>query len=337
MAARVLVAPDSFKGTLSAWEVAEACVEGLALGGCDAEACPVADGGEGTMRILVEALGGRLRRHRATDPLGRPVEAALGVAGSRGIVEVAQASGLGLLAPSERDPERASTAGTGELVAAAREGGATRILLAAGGSATVDGGTGAIDAIRASGGLGDCRLTVLCDVDTPFEDAARVFGPQKGASPEAVDRLAARLERLAGEFRRDPRGRPMTGAAGGLAGGLWAELDAELVPGAEFVLDALEFDRRLDRADAALVGEGRLDDQSFAGKIVGRIVARSRARGAVPVHAIVGGSELSPARAAELRVASVRVASSRDEIAAAARELGAEVDRSRVAPDTRKS
>jgi glycerate kinase len=320
MAARILVAPDSFKGTFPAWEVAAACAEGVALGGCDPDPCPAADGGEGTMRILVDALGGRVVRHPATDPLGRPIEAALGLAGRDAIVEVAAASGLGLLAPSELDPERATTTGTGELIVAAREQGASRILVAAGGSATVDGGAGVIEAIRSAGGLGECRLTVLCDVETAFEDAARVYGPQKGATPDAVRRLAARLERMAAELPRDPRRVPMTGAAGGLAGGLWAELGAELLLGAEFVLDALDFDRRLDRADATLVGEGRLDAQSFAGKAVGRIAARCR-RAGVPVHAIVGSSALDGTDAANLGLASVRLASDPDELLDAAQEL----------------
>jgi glycerate kinase len=322
MAARILVAPDSFKGTFPAWEVAAACAEGIALGGCDPDPCPAADGGEGTMRILVDALGGRIVRHPATDPLGRPIEAALGLARRDAIVEVAAASGLALLAPSELAPERATTTGTGELIVAAREQGASRILVAAGGSATVDGGAGAIEVIRTAGGLGESRLTVLCDVETAFEDAARVYGPQKGATPDAVRRLAGRLERMAAELPRDPRRVPMTGAAGGLAGGLWAELGAELLPGADFVLDALDFDRRLDRADATLVGEGRLDAQSFAGKAVGRIAARSR-RAGVPVHAIVGSSALDGADAANRGLSSVRQASDRDELLDAAQELAA--------------
>jgi glycerate kinase len=322
MAARILVAPDSFKGTFPAWEVAAACAEGVALGGCDPDPCPAADGGEGTMRILVDALGGRVVRHPATDPLGRPIEAALGLAGRDAIVEVAAASGLGLLAPSELDPERATTTGTGELIVAAREQRASRILVAAGGSATVDGGAGAIEVIRTAGGLGESRLAVLCDVETAFEDAARVYGPQKGATPDAMRRLAARLERLAAELPRDPRGVPLTGAAGGLAGGLWAELGAELLPGAEFVLDALDFDRRLDRADATLVGEGRLDAQSFAGKAVGRIAARCR-RAGVPVHAIVGSSAFDGTDAADRGLSSVRQASDLDELLAAAQELAA--------------
>ena len=322
MAARVLVAPDSFKGTLAAWEVADAIAEGMGSVGVEAERCPVADGGEGTMRILVGALAGRLVECPASDPLGRPLEAQVGIAGSDAIVEVAAASGLALLSPGERDPERASSWGTGELILAARDLGAERILVAAGGSATVDAGTGAIEAIRAGGGLGDAVLAVLCDVETAFEDAASIYGPQKGASPEAVERLAVRLDRLASELPRDPRGVPLTGAAGGLSGGLWARFGAELVPGADFVLGAIGFDARLAAADAVVVGEGRLDAQSFAGKIVGRIAERCGARG-LPVHAIVGDSRLVAADVVELGLAGVSVASSRGEIVSAARELGA--------------
>jgi glycerate kinase len=320
----ILVAPDSFKGTLSAREVAEASAEGVESAGCQAESCPVADGGEGTMEILVEAFGGRVVERPATDPLGRHINASLGMAGSQAIVEVAQASGLGLLDPSERDPEQASTRGTGELMIAARDLAATSILVAVGGSATVDGGAGAIEAIRAKGGLAGCEVTVLCDVETAFEDAARIYGPQKGASPEAVQRLTARLDQLAAELPRDPRGVPLTGAGGGLSGGLQSAFGAELVPGAEFVLEALDFDTRLKGADAVIVGEGRLDAQTFAGKVVGRIADRCRGSG-VPVHAIVGANGLAPAEVAEMGLTSVQVAASRDEIVAASKELGTDL------------
>ena len=209
-------------------EVAAACAEGVALSGCDPDPCH----------------GGRRRRGHDADPRRRARRSIVrpgnrsartpdrGGAWARrrdAIVEVAAASACAARALRALDPERATTAGTGELIVAAREEGASRILVAAGGSATVDGGAGAIEAIRSAGGLGECRLTVLCDVETAFEDAAHVYGPQKGATPDAVRRLAARLERLAAELPRDP-GVPMTGAAGGLAGGLWAALGAELRP-----------------------------------------------------------------------------------------------------------
>jgi glycerate kinase len=176
--ARVLVAPDAFKGTFDAPTVADALARGLEDAGWEADRCPVADGGEGTLELLACALGGRLEEVAASDPLGRPVTCLLGAAGETAIVEVAQASGLGLVAPAERDAWRASTRGTGELVVAAVAGGAREIVVAGGGSATTDGGRGAIEAIRGGGGLGSARLVVLCDVQTAFEEAPRIFGPQ---------------------------------------------------------------------------------------------------------------------------------------------------------------
>jgi len=201
---------------------------------------------------------------------------------------MAQASGLALIAPGELDAEGASSAGTGELLLAAREAGARRTVLAIGGTATSDGGAGALAAIERGGGLGPMALELACDVTIPFEQAAVVFGPQKGASPEQVARLTARLGELAAGLPRDPRGLEMTGAGGGLAGSLWALHGATLRRGAEFVLEALGFDRHLARADAVVIGEGCLDGQSRRGKITGAIIARAR-RGGVPVHAIVGG------------------------------------------------
>src|SRR3954447_3323047 len=190
---RFLLAPDSFKGTFEATAVAEAIAAGIEAAGGIADRCPVADGGEGTMAVLLGALGGELRSAPVHDPLRRPIEASFGLLpdGVAAIVESAQASGLSLLAPEERDAERADTYGTGELIAAALGAGATRILLAAGGSATTDGGRGAIEALRQS--EAEVRIDVLCDVRTPYEDAARIFAPQKGASPAAVERLTERL------------------------------------------------------------------------------------------------------------------------------------------------
>jgi glycerate kinase len=199
---------------------------------------------------------------------------------------VAAASGLALLAPGERDAEVASSAGTGELIAAAVDAGASLILVAAGGSATSDGGAGAIAAIARTGGLRGARLTVLCDVRTPFELAAERFGPQKGADGETVLRLAARLEELAAQLPRDPRGVVMGGAAGGLAGGLWAMFGAQLTAGAPYVLDALDFDRRLRASRAVIVGEGRIDATTLDGKAVAEVATRARQLG-VPAHAIV--------------------------------------------------
>jgi glycerate 2-kinase len=304
---RLLLAPDSFKGTFSAVEAADALARGVERTGAQADRCPVADGGEGTMEVLLAALGGERVIERVRGPLGRDVEAAyarLGPDGERAVVEMAQASGLALVAEVERDPWAASTYGTGQLLAAAAAAGAREILVAVGGSATTDGGRGALDAVRERGGVGSARIVVLCDVQTPWERCAEVYAPQKGANPKMVRRLGERLDALAAELPRDPRGVPMTGAAGGLSGGLWAGLGAEVVPGAPHVLEVTGFDRRLPGAVAVVVGEGRLDAQSLMGKIVGEIAARARAAG-VPAHAVVGQAALTEDEARELGLASV--------------------------------
>lgn len=320
---RALVAPDSFKGTFAAATVAGALARGLEQAGWEVDRCPVADGGEGTMALLCEALGGRVVPARASDPLGRPVGCAFAIAGDTAIVEVAQASGLGLVAASERDAWAASSRGTGELIIAAICAGAREVLVAAGGSATTDGGRGAIEAIRDGGGLGTARLVVLCDVTCPFEDAPRLFGPQKGADAATVVRLQRRLAAFARELPRDPRGVPSTGAAGGLSGGLWAAFGARLRPGAAAVLDALCVDERLRAAQLVITGEGCLDEQSFGGKVVGELVRRAGEAG-VPVHAVVGSTRLGDEAADAARRGLTRVwtASTLPEIEAAAGAIG---------------
>jgi glycerate 2-kinase len=322
--ARALVAPDSFKGTFDAQTVADALTRGLEKSGWQVDRCPVADGGEGTMGLLVEALHGTLVPVTARDPLGRPVDCHFGLVGTTAIVEMAQASGLALVAPRERDPWRASTRGTGELILAAVAAGAREILVAVGGSATTDGGEGAIAAIRDGGGLGGARLVVLCDVEHVFEDAPRVFGPQKGADAELVLRLEERLGRFAQTLPKDPRGVPATGAAGGLSGGLWAAFDAELRPGAPAVLDALGVDERMRAAQLVVAGEGCIDAHSFGGKIVGELVRRALEAG-VPIHAVVGRSRLSPPEWASAGLQRVWTASTLDEIEGAGRDLGCAV------------
>lgn len=312
----VLVAPDSFKGTFSSASVADAIGRGLAAGGHALDLCPTADGGEGTLEALVAALGGDLRSARVSDPLGREVQARFALSGRAGFVETAAASGLGLVAASERDALGAGTGGTGELVLAAAQAGAKTIYLGVGGSATTDGGAGAIRAIRRGGGLRGARLVILCDVRTPFEAAARVFGPQKGADESDVRRLTSRLHALARRLPRDPRGLPMTGAAGGLAGGLWSVFGAELVSGASFVLDAAGFDARMRAARAVVTGEGKLDRQSLAGKAVSEVATRARQAG-VPCHAIVGTRELGPFGCRVLDLETVLEASTLIEIEAA--------------------
>jgi len=320
----VLVAPDSFKGTLSALEVAEAIGRGLKEAGRPVDLCPVADGGEGTLEALLPAIDGELRSVTVRDPLDRAVEASFGLGDDVAVVEMAAASGLGLVDPDERDAVAASTFGTGQLIVAAIEAGAQTVYLGVGGSATTDGGMGAIRAIREADGLGRAKIVVLTDVRTPFEHAARVFAPQKGADPDTVTRLTKRLNDQARRMKRDPRGVPMTGAAGGLSGGLWAEFDAELRPGAQFVLDAVDFDRRMRAARAVVTGEGKLDQQSLAGKLVSEISTRARQAG-VPCHAIVGARELDSFGVRVLDLQAVLEAGTPRQISAAARRLSEEL------------
>jgi len=325
----VLVAPDSFKGTFSAREVADAIAAGLRDAGREARELPVADGGEGTMDVLVAALGGEVRTLTVSDPLGRPVEAGFAlVPDGSAVVEMAQASGLSLVAEPDRDPWAASTRGTGELIAAAASAGASPIVVTVGGSATTDGGAGAIEALREAGfepagsspaprasspNGAPLDLHVVCDVRVPFEDAPRIFGPQKGADPAMVERLERRLDELAASFPRDPRGEPMTGCAGGLSGGLWAAFGAKLVPGAPYVLDAIGFDALMRGSAFVVTGEGSLDEQTLHGKIVGEVATRCR-QGGVTCHAIVGRNQLDPFGQRIIDLASVTEATTLDEI-----------------------
>ena len=323
----VLVAPDSFKGTLTAAQVAEAIKHGLSECGLASDLCPIADGGEGTLDALL--VGGGRKRAVVSDPLGRPIQAEFGLRGDIAIVETASASGLGLVAPEDRDPIAASTFGTGELIAAAIQAGANTVYLGVGGSATTDGGTGAVTALKAAGGLRDARLIVLCDVRTPFEDAAHAFAEQKGANREQIEELSVRLQSLAGTYAKNPLGVAGSGAAGGLAGGLYAEFDAELVEGARFVLNAVGFDRRCRAAVAVVTGEGRLDEQSRAGKAVSHIAARARAVGR-PCYAIVGSCELPEDRSTPMGLQRVLTASTLDQISQAARNVGEAVVEARL-------
>jgi glycerate kinase len=323
----VLVAPDSFKGTFRASEVAGAIGRGLERAGLmPPDLCPVADGGEGTLDALLPQLGGAVVAVAVHDPLGRPVQAPLGLVedGGTAIVEMAVASGLALVDEAERDPWAASTYGTGELIAAAVEAGAQVVLVAVGGSATTDGGAGALEAIEERGGLRGAGLVVLCDVRTPFEAAPRVFGPQKGADEAMVARLEQRLDALARALPRDPRGVPMTGCAGGLSGGLWAAHSARLEAGAPWVLDALGFDARMRAARAVITGEGKLDEQTLQGKLVGEIGTRTRQAG-VPLHAIVGRDALDAFGKRMIDLQRVVEAGTLERLEAAGETLGREL------------
>jgi glycerate 2-kinase len=283
----LVAAPDSFRGTAAAADVAAAVARAAVAAGWTADEVPLADGGEGTL----EVLGGPNRTTTVTGPLGDPVRAAWRFAGRSAVVEMARASGLELVGgPEGNDPIAATSSGTGELLAAAVDAGCRRIVLGVGGSASTDGGLGAVRALEPLARLRGVDLIVACDVRTRFVDAAPVFAPQKGASPAQVELLRRRLERLADVYFHnygvDVRDLEGSGAAGGLAGGLVAA-GARLVPGFDLVADEVDLHDRLDGADLVVTGEGFLDEQSFEGKVVGGVAAVAAAAG-VPVLAVVG-------------------------------------------------
>ena len=310
----VLVAPDKFKGTLSAAEVAAAIAAGLRAAGREAVELPVADGGEGT----ADALGAQRHQARALDPLGRETDAWFGMLdGETAVVEAAAASGLWRVDDAKRDAWNATSAGTGQLIAAAIADGARNVIVACGGTATVDGGAGMLDALGTTNGV---RFTAVCDVRTPWEEAAAVFGPQKGADRATVRRLQRRLASRAPRMRRDPRGVPMTGCGGGVSGALWSELGAELVSGPGYVLDALGFDGLMRASAFVVTGEGRLDETTLAGKAVAEVATRCRQAG-VWCHAVVGEDRLDLFGRRVLDLASVREASDPRALRRAGREL----------------
>lgn len=286
----MLAAVDKFRGTATAAQVATAIGHACWELGHDCDEAPVADGGEGTL----DALGGANRASVVTGPLGDPVRAAWRFHRGTAVIEMAQASGLALVGGAAgNDAVAATTTGTGELIDQALDLAAERIIVGLGGSATTDGGLGAVRAIHAPARLRAVEFLVACDVRTRFVDAAAVFAPQKGAGPAQVRLLTGRLERLV-QLYRDTYGvdvseLPGAGAAGGLAGGL-AALGAELVPGFDLVADEVGLAERVAAADLVITGEGMLDDQSFEGKVVGG-VAHLAARHGVPVVAIVGEVE----------------------------------------------
>ncbi len=283
----MLAAPDKFRGTATAPEVAAAVARAVVVAGGTCDEAPLADGGEGTL----EALGGPNRTTTVAGPLGEPVEAAWRLDRRTAVIEMARASGLDVVGgPEGNDPVAASTTGTGQLIVAALERGAKEIVVGVGGSATTDGGLGALEALAPHARLKGVRLRVACDVRLPFLDAAEVFGPQKGAGPAQVELLRRRLERLA-QVYRDDFGVDVTtlegaGAAGGLAGGL-AAVGAVLEPGFDLVAEALDLEERLAGADLVVTGEGFVDDQSFDGKVVGGVVELA-AEGGVPVLVVAG-------------------------------------------------
>ena len=297
---KAVVAIDSFKGCLSSAEAAVAVAEGLA--GCDCAVLPVSDGGEGFAAVLTDALVGRIVSASVRDPLGRPVEAAYGLIGTTAVIESAAASGLTLMRPEELDPLRASSRGTGELIADAIRRGARDIYVGFGGTGTNDGGAGMLEALEEVREIWkECRFTGLCDVSATFcgpEGATAVYGPQKGVKPEQVGLLDARLRALAEKYRhaleRDVLTKPGSGAAGGMAGALWAVLGGELKPGADAILDILHFENHLAGASLVVTGEGRIDAQTLQGKLPAVVARRVKAFSeGIRVVALAGRSELT--------------------------------------------
>lgn len=284
----MLAASDKFKGTLTAAQACAAIGHACWELGIDCTEMPLADGGEGTLEIL----GGANRRTTVTGPLGDPVQAEWRLSNGVAVIEMARASGLSLVGGADgNDPIAASTQGTGELIDAALDFGARKIIVCLGGSATTDGGYGALRAIGTPARLKAVEFLVACDVDTLFVHAAEVFAPQKGASPAQVRLLRGRLERLsqlyASEHGIDVASIPGSGAAGGLAGAL-AALGATLMPGFDIVAEETGFDEAVRSHDLVITGEGMLDATSFDGKVVGS-VRDYAAEAGVPVIAVVGG------------------------------------------------
>jgi glycerate kinase len=323
---KVVIAPQGFKGSLTALEVAHAIESGVRRAASDAVTVvvPVADGGDGTLQALVDSSGGRIVTSRVTDPLGRPIDAQWGSMGDgrTAVIEMARSSGLALLRADERDPLRTTTYGVGELFRAALEAGHRKFIVGIGGSATNDGGAGfaqalgfrlldsrgrelerggaalaTLDRIDASGvdpRVKDVDVVVACDVNNPLcgsTGASAIFGPQKGASPAMVAQLDAALGHFADVVRRDlgmdVRERPGAGAAGGLGAGLMAFVGAELRAGVDIVLEAVKLDRELDGADMVITGEGQIDRSTVFNKAPVGVARLAKKRG-IPVIAIAG-------------------------------------------------
>ena len=317
----VLIAPDSFKGSLTSVQVAQALAEGWLQARPHDEVllCPLADGGEGTLEAIAGAGGWSWRTARVHDPLGRMIDARWlrSDDGRRAAIEMAEASGLSRVAADERDALAATSVGTGDLIRAALDAGVDSIVLGIGGSATTDGGAGLLGGLGAAADrdaatadlagidprLAGVDLQVACDVSNPLlgpTGAAAVYGPQKGASPAVVADLDARLARFADALDtaaagRSERGTPGAGAAGGVGYALLCIQDRfrafALRPGVELVMDATDFDARLPRADLVITGEGRIDAQTGFGKTALGVATRAQAAG-VPCIAVGGGVDV---------------------------------------------
>lgn len=287
----VVAAVDKFKGTASAAQVARSIGHACWELGYECDEIALADGGEGTLDVL----GGPNRESSVTGPLGDQVIAPWRFQNDTAVIEMARASGLSLVGgPDGNDPIAATTTGVGEIIDRALDLGAKRIIVCLGGSATTDGGLGAVRAIHAPTRLRGVEFLIACDVTTPFLEAATVFAPQKGATRSQVKLLTSRLERVAQmyheAFNIDITELEGAGAAGGLAGGL-AALGGRIVPGFDLVADEVNFYDRLQRADLVITGEGQLDVTSYDGKVVGSVIDLCASLGK-PVAGIFGAIDL---------------------------------------------
>jgi glycerate kinase len=304
-AGTIVLAFDKFRGTATSVELAAAGARAAARLGWTPITIPLADGGEGSL----DAVGGANKYTEVTGPLGEPVKAGWRLDGKVAYVEMAAASGLVLAGgPEHNDPLAAETVGTGELIAAAITLGARKIVVFLGGSATTDGGWGAVRAMPPAARLKEIELVIATDVRTAFTDAAAVFGPQKGARPSQVTMLERRLQRLVQVYQDtygvDVSDTPGAGAAGGLAGGLMA-LGGRIESGFDVIADQVGLDEQLAVADLVVTGEGFLDAESFNGKVVGGVTAWAAEQG-VPVLAIVGDRDDDAPLPAGLDVVSLR-------------------------------
>lgn len=284
---RILAAPDKFRGTATAVEVAGAISAAGRIVGAATREMALSDGGEG----FLEVFGGANRTTLVTGPLGQSVEAGWRLTGRTAVIEMAQASGLSLVGGAEgNDPIAASTAGTGELIVAALDAGAKRIFVGHGGSATTDGGLAALRALFPAARLKGVELVAAVDVFTPFLKAADVFGAQKGASTSQIALLRRRLERLAQvyleDYGVDVTAIAGTGAAGGLAGGL-VTVGASIESGFELISEELDLAEAVEHADLVVTGEGFVDEASFHGKVIGGLVDLA-AEFSVPVLVVAG-------------------------------------------------
>jgi len=316
----VLVAPDSFKGTWSAAQVAGFMAAGAHEAGWQSISVPLADGGEGTLDAVVSAQRLEARQVTAHDPFGEEIECRLLLGDGMAYVEAAEAVGLALVRRLDaRSAVTASSRGVGELINHALAAGARQIMVGVGGSATSDGGAGLIEALDLGRWSDRVHVEVLTDSATSYEEAAQVFARQKGADETGVLRLTQGLHDQAGKLPRDPRGVPATGCGGGMSGALWAH-GATLSSGADRVMDLLGIDDKIASADLVMTGEGCLDAQTLTGKLVARL-AQHVARRHRPLVVIAGRVELTAGQCTRLGAAEVKEAGSPETITGAAREL----------------